>query len=217
MKKYLLIVIILIIICALVATTSILYRNYNWEQQYSSRNIYETDFTFNNATQTVSQNKININDFFIRIIGFENIESENPNNSKELNITFECLLKDSSKLLENINYDFLITDNENNIIFSSLNSKKYDYYKYGIAKETNKQFSRTLLNLNGTSKENIINFTSEANTLLNTLSIGIPENYINPKSLTIKLINLHYKEKDVIEDFTFDNSEFKFTINFIDE
>ena len=207
--------VLIVIICVVI---TILYF-YNREN-YNNRNIMKTTIQNGKLNEPFTENQtIELEDLSVTLSGINYYPEGNEQMSSKKNV-LDVTVDFESKNNKNINsveYDYLIFDNHNQILNTSLWSNLTYTRKYitGFLKE--KYQENMYYKFNDycvfNTQEHYQNITEDLTHISKTIISSLDEPLEAPKQIDVRIINLKYQFEQ--EDYkTLDNTDLEFIVNF---
>lgn len=223
MNKKIKIFVLFILIAIVCIIGSLFIINTVQIKEYKDRTILSKDIQYNiNSTDPIENNEFNIGNLSIKLTGYNYYPEGNETYNKEklLSTTVSFTINDSTNL-DLITFDYIIYDEENNILNSSLwsnyqNNKNYvkgfikEKYNSINVREFNKHIIHSSMSSNTNISENLKEYSI-------SLIAGLNEEYKYPDKVTVTLLNIKYDTYNDNENKTehkeIENTDFNFILN----
>lgn len=223
MRKNVKIFVLFILIAIVCIIGSLFIINKVQIKEYKDRTVLSKDIYYNmNSTEPIENNEFNMENLSIKLTGYNYYPegSEIYNKENLLSTTVSFSINDSTNL-DLITFDYIIYDENNNILNSSLwsnyqQNKSYvkgfikEKYNSIDVKEFNKHIIHSSMNSNTDISENLDEYSI-------SLMSGLNEKYKYPEKVTVTLLNIKYDTYDSnenkIEHKEIENTDFNFILN----
>lgn len=187
-------------------------------KRYASRKIIKTNINCNNLNESFEkENKIQLDEILVKLtkIGYYPEGNDDINAQNVVDFTLEFQSDDLD--INNIQFDYIIFDNQNRILNTSLwdNLNKTKPYIRGFVKEKYNKNSFTKINdyTIFVKKASYNNITDNLKTVSQTITSSLKEEIGEPEQITIRIINLNYQFK-ASDNTILDNTDLEFVLNF---
>ena len=224
MKKKTKILLISVIILIILVICLVFAMNFIKTKDYKNRTIMETNIDYSmDSAEITENNEFNVDNLNIKLTGYNYYPEGYDEVYDEDNLlctTIDFSTNDSTDL-NLITFDYIIYDENNNILNSSLwsnfqNNKNYIECFVKEKYNSNNKTEFTKHNLYGTmtSTRNITDDLSDVS--INLMSI-LKNDYNYPNKVTITLLNVKYSTYDsntkTTQDSEINNTDFNFILN----
>lgn len=209
------IVIFILIICVILI---IVY--FQTKENYKNRNVMQTTIQNGKLNEMFTENHvIDLEELFVKVSGLYYYPEGNKQMSNQQNV-FEVTMDFESKYHKNINsveFDYLIFDDENHILNTSLweNLVYTRNYITGFLKEKyqeNQYYKlndHCVFNTKTEYQNSIEDLTHVRKSMISSLNQELTE----PKQINVRIINLKYQfEEEAYKTLT--NTDLEFIVNF---